>query len=182
MSSFTKSLCVFLLAGLVLFNCKKDEEVGPKNTINIEGAEYDLSQGLLIDYGPYAANEPNAQVLFLYSSGVKIHEVGGKLDSTSGSGHAIYFEISSSVSKALTEGEYLFNPYPPFKAGTFLYSYAVFKANFVTFDGEFYEMAEGKITVKKEGVNYVISFDCTETDGKHITGFYKGPLKVYDEK
>ncbi|WP_221390560.1 hypothetical protein [Dyadobacter sp. NIV53] len=179
---FTKSLCIFFLIGFLFTGCKKDEEVVPKSIITINGVDYDLSQALLIDYGPFATGQPNAQVLFLSSSGVQFHEVNGKLDSISGVGHAIYFELSGSVPNALTDGEYAFNPFgPPYKGETFLYSYAVFQADFVTFDGEFYEISAGKITVKKEDSQYAISFDCTEIEGKHITGFYKGALKFFDE-
>jgi hypothetical protein len=43
-------------------------------------------------------------------------------------------------------------------------------------------MIAGTITVKKINTEYSITFDCVEGSGKHITGFYQGALKVYDEK
>ena len=184
MYNFTKSLCVFLFVSLILWGCKDKEEevIVPKNIIAYNGTEYDLSQGLLIDYGQFSKDEGHTQVLFLYSSGITVHENAGKIDSTSGTGQLIYLEMFSPVTGLLADGEYTYDIYKTYKPSTFDYAYAVLNADYYTAEGDLYEMISGKVTVKKEKENYTISFDCIEGEGKHITGFYKGPLKYYDER
>ena len=175
---------ILLLFAVVLFSgCKKDDDIVPQSTITFNGAKYDLANGLLIDYGQFAKTEGNAQVLFLYSSGIKIYEAAGKIDSTSGKGHVVYFEIFSPVANMLGDGDYKFDDNGTFFAKTFGFSYVVLNADYITSGGEVHKIIEGIVSVKKAGNIYDITFDCTEgSDGKKLSGFYKGPLKLYDAK
>ncbi|MCF0058846.1 hypothetical protein [Dyadobacter sp. CY356] len=183
MLHFTKSFYLLVLVCFIFFGCKKDDEIVPKNIVTYDGTEFELSSGLILYFGQLSSSQVNAQVLFLYSSGIKIHESGGKIDSTSGIGHTVYFEIFSPTSTILGDGEYTFDPYFTYKEKTFNNSYTVFNANYSTSQGEFHEIMSGKVIVKKDGNDYTITFDCKEDlAGKQLTGFYKGALKVYDEK
>lgn len=183
MLNFSKFLCLQVFIVFVFSACKKDDDVTPKSILTFDGKTYDLASGLLIDYGQFKTTEGHAQVLFLYSSGIKIHEGAGKIDSTSGKGHIVYFEIFSPLSNTLGEGEYIFDDTATFLAKTFGFSYVVFNADYITSDGEVHEIIQGKVNVKKDGNNYELTFDCTEgSDGKKLTGYYNGPLKFYDAK
>jgi hypothetical protein len=180
-----KNTFIFLLLALVAagLSACKDKEVIPDSNMIYDGKEYELSNGLLIDYGIFSSNEGSGQELFLSSSGVKIREKGGKIDSIYGAGHAILFQLFSGKEGELTPGEYHFNYTPgPFKSGAFIYSYAVFDADFVKLSSRRYEMIKGDVTVGRSGENYIISFDCVETSGKHVTGYFRGPLNIYDER
>lgn len=184
MYRFTASVCQLAFLVLILLACKDKEEVYPHNSITYQGAEHEISNGLLIDYGKFPPNNGNYFELFLSSEGVRIHEVGGEIDSLSGRGHAIFFQLFSDAENELKEGEYTFDySFGPYKASTFFYSYAVFDEIFSEQRFEkVYEAVEGKVTVKRKDKEYLISFDCEEKGGDHITGFFKGPLKLYDQK
>jgi hypothetical protein len=183
MLHFTRPFCLLLIATIIFSGCKKDDEIVPKNIITYDGTDFELSNGVILDFGQLSSSQGNAQVLFLYSSGIKIHESGGKIDSTSGIGHTVYFEIFSPTSTILGDGEYTFDPYFTYKEKTFNNSYTVFNANYSTSQGEFHEIMSGKVIVKKDKNDYTITFNCQEgVNGKNLTGFYKGALKVYDEK
>ena len=182
MSSFAKSIVLVFLSGLLFFGCKDDDIVEPKNTLNYNGTEYELESGFLIDYGRFSVVDGNAYVLFLYSAGVKVHEKDGMVDSTSGTGHVIYCEISSDMANSLGVGKYVFDPYGSFKAQTFSNSYALLNADFIKAGNKPYWVTGGKVTVEREGENYIIKYDCTEREGERITVFYKGLLKAYDAK
>jgi hypothetical protein len=183
MVNFYKFLFMVLFAVFVFSGCGKDEEVAPKSNLTYDGKTYDLANGLLIDYGQYKKSQGHEQVLFLYSSGVTVHERSGKIDSTSGKGNILYFEIFSPVSNALGEGDYTFDDTATLLAKTFGLSYVVFNADYVTASGEVHEIIQGKVNVKKDGNIYELTFACTEgSDAKKLTGYYKGPLKFYDAK
>lgn len=186
MYNFTKLLCIFLFISSIMLGCKDKEEeiIVPKNVIAYNGVDYDLSKGILIDYGQFGKDEGHTQVLFLYSSGITVHENEGKIDSTSGTGQLIYLEMFSPVANMLGDGEYTYDIYKTYKPSTFDYAYAVLNADYYAGEGDLYEMISGKVTVKKEKEkdNYTVSFDCIEGEGKHITGFYKGPLTYFNGK
>lgn len=183
MSHFTKSFFLLVIIGFFFLGCKKDEEVVPKNSMTYDGTDFELTGGVVLNFGQLSSSQGNAQVLFLHSSGIKIHESGGKIDSTSGTGHTLYLEIFSPASTVMGDGEYNFDPYYTYQAKTFGNAYTVFNANYATSEGEFHEIMSGKVIVKKEGTDYTITFDCKEDlAGKQLTGFYKGSLKIYDEK
>lgn len=181
MHYFIRSICLVLLLFLTFSGCKDDKEIEPKNALMHDGREFEISKGLLIHLGEYPTGE-SGQVLFLSSEGVTIRESAGHIDSIYGVGHAIYFKLVSGTAGALDEGEYTFDNDFTIEVKTFFDPYVVFNSNFAAEDGEYYELYEGKLTVKKDGPNYILDVDCIERNGKHVTAHYKGPLTFYDEK
>lgn len=181
MRHFTPSVALLFLSAFLLSGCK-DTDVTPRNELSYNGTEYELNSGFLVDYGQFSVVEGYVYVLLLYSSGIKIHEKNGLVDSTSGAGHAIYCEIASDMPDALSSGKYVFDPYSSLRARTFTNSYALLNADFVKLGNKPYWITGGKVTVEKEGENYIIKYDCTEREGERITVYYKGPLKAYDAK
>ncbi|TLU99106.1 hypothetical protein [Dyadobacter luticola] len=183
MKTFTSYLFAILCFCAVLTGCKDDEEVAPKSTMTYDGKEYDLANGLIIEYGKYPPHEGNVEQLFLTSSGVKIRANGAKIDSIYGVGHAILFELLTNGDGELTVGDYSFDySQGPYKVNSFVYSYAVFDADFVTRRQTKYEMISGTVKVAKDKDNYVITFDCIESNGKQVKGYFNGPIIFYDQK
>ena len=180
MSNVIRSFCLFAFVGLLMTGCQKDDEkIAPRNVFTYNGIEYDLAKGILLDYGQIGKGEGHTQHLYLYSSGISIHESNGKFDSTSGKGHFIYFEIFSPTGGVLADGDYTYDINNTFKASTFDYSYAVLNSDPLTKSGDLYSVFWGDINIKKEDEKYAVTFDCLEAEGKHIAGFYKGALNYY---
>jgi predicted heme/steroid binding protein len=177
-----KTTFLTLLAVSILFvACKKDDEDStPKNQMTIAGTEYDFSQGFIENYGTWLLIEAYNFDVTLISSGLTIHEIGGEIDSISGIGHGISFELFSSDSTDLAIGEYVYDENDDGNAGTFSYAGAVVNFNAETEEGTEYDITEGKVKVSQNGGNYELSFDCKTEEGTIITGFYKGNLKLYN--
>ena len=183
MLHFTKLLCVFLLVGLILSGCKKDEkEVDPANTVSYDGVSYDLAKGLLLDFGQHAKGQGYNIDVYLMSSGLTVHEKGGMPDSTSGKGELVFFEMFSPVANSLAAGTYNFDGLQSAAVSTFDFGETFINANYQTGTGEVYRIVSGKVVVEKNNEIYTLTFDCTDYLGKPIKGFYKGQLKYYDAR
>ena len=180
MLNFTKLLCVFLLAGLVLTGCKDKEEVDPANTLSYDGTSYDLSKGILLDFGQLGTGQGHNIDLYLMSSGLTVHEKGGMPDSASGKGELVFFEMFSPVANNLGVGTYNFDALQSAAASTFDFGETLVNANYQTGTGDVYRIVSGKVVVEKANDIYTITFDCKDNLGKPIKGFYKGTLKYYD--
>lgn len=162
----------------LMFGCGKENvstNVTKKNMFNHDNKDYELSNAYLENWGlnggKYDIN------LSLVSSGVKIIEKNGEIESASGIGHAIIFEIISKT-KILAVGEYRFdedNDVP----NTFGYSSFGFDYNFDLEKGASLKITGGSVNVIKSGSEYELTFDLVAQDGKKVTGYFKGIPKVY---
>ncbi len=179
MLNFIKSFIVFLILGFAFSACQKDDDIEPGNNFLFNGKSFELSQAFLVDHGQVGQGLGYWMELFLLSPGIKVHEAGGSIDSTSGKGEFLYFEIFSTVGGALGEGEYVFDPNETYKSKTFDYSIAIFNSNPSKRPEESSQITAGKVTIVKQGTDYSLTFDCAVADGTRITGTYKGPLKYY---
>ena len=178
-----KNLSKFIVAAFMLsvffMGCKKDDDT-PKNHMTYNDTEYDLSQGVLENYGQVSRSSVYNFDLVLLSSGFVIHDSNGEFDSLSGSGHGIVFELFTSSFDDLAVGDYVYDAQSE-SAGTFDYANGVLDYDMETETGTEFEINGGKLTVVQNGNEYEVNFDCTTTvNGKKITGFYKGSLKYYD--
>jgi hypothetical protein len=178
-----KVMIFALLAVSMLFAaCKKDDddESDQKNQMTIAGTEYDFSQGVIENYGTWSSVEAYNFDVTLLTSGFTIHEINGEIDSISGIGSGIVFELFSSDSTDLAVGEYVYDADASFTAGTFNFAGAVVNYNADTEEGIEYDITEGTVTVSQNGGTYELTIDC-KTDGDEVvTGYYKGSLKKYD--
>ncbi len=188
MKNSLKLLTGVLLAGTILFGCDKDEvdddNAGKTNFLKIGTQEYDLSAGILENYGTdddttwhYGFNTD----LLLYSAGLSMQtDEYGDWDLT-GKGHGIYFEMFSTAGNALDNGDYVFSSAEPFPVKTFVYSGYSINYNTENDDVEKEgEIAGGKVSVSKNGSEYTITIDCIDDNGEKVTGFYKGTLRYFD--
>jgi hypothetical protein len=180
MKKIFKPLIAILLLILFVAGCKKDKKETVNNQFTYNGTEFILSQGFLENYGKSAANEGNNIDLSLLSSTFTIHEKNGEVDSVSGTGDALYFEIFTSLPDKLDIRDYTYDGTESYAAGTFDYGMIGMGFNMETELGSAFLITGGKVSVTSVGSDYEISINCTTSNGKTITGYYKGPLKYYN--
>jgi hypothetical protein len=184
MKNLLKPFVAILLLSIFIAGCKKDEEETVKNYFNYNGTEFSLSQGFLENYGKYGTDEGFNIDLSLLSSGFTINESNGEVESVTGTGDGLYFEIYTSLPDKLDIRDYTYDAKESYVAGTF--SYGMFGTGFSIENetGSLFDITGGKVSVTSNGSEYEITINCTSSNGKTITGHYKGPLKYfnYDKK
>jgi uncharacterized protein YdgA (DUF945 family) len=180
MKNFFKPFIAIFLLSIFIAGCKKDEEATVKNYFNYNGTEFILSQGFLENYGKSSAEEGNNIDLNLLSSTFTIHEKNGEVDSVSGTGDALYFEIFTSLPDKLDVRDYTYDGTESYAAGTFDIGMIGMGLNWENETGTIFDITGGKVSVTSNGAEYEITINCTASNGKTITGYYKGPLKYYN--
>jgi len=178
-----KVLIFALLAMSVIFggcNDDDDNQNDPGNHMSINDIDYEFSQGVIENYGTWLSVDAYNFDVTLLSSGFTIHEINGEIDSLSGIGHGISFELFSSDSTDLAVGDYVYDVDGNGSTGTFLYGSAIVDFDAETEEGTEYDITEGKVTVSQNGDTYAVSIDCKSDEGMVITAYYKGSLKKYD--
>ena len=180
MKHLFKPIIAILLLSLIVGGCKKDKEETVKNYFNYNGTEFTLSKGFLENYGKSAADEGNNIDLTLLSSAYTIHVKNGEVDSISGTGDALYFEMFTSLPDKLDVRDYLYDETESFAAGTFDIGMVGMGFNMDTETGSNFDITGGKVSVTSNGSEYEITINCTTSNGKTITGYYKGPLVYYN--
>lgn len=177
---------LLIVLGTLLFSCDKndDDQSEPNNYLKIGDTEYDLSAGVLENYGADENGDDFAGYntdLTLYSSGLSLQQDGDGDWELSGKGHGIYFEMFSTIGTALDSHNYSYTEAEPSPIGTF--DDGEYVTNYdteVEGGGTDGEIISGKVDVKKDGSTYSITIDCTGSNGEKITGFYKGTLFYVD--
>ena len=168
-----------LIMVIALIGCKKDEEdKKPDSYFEYDGKVYELSYGFLENWGQATETSFNLDLIMLSDSFV-LHETAGVLDSITGVGEGLYFEMFASKNDELPAGDYNYNA-TSFQAGTYDYGDFVINYNLETEQGTIYEITGGKVTVKRNGTSYEMTFDCTASNGKKLAGRFKGNLRYFD--
>jgi hypothetical protein len=165
--------------GLMTNSCKKDKEDTKNNYFTYNNTDFQLTGGYIENYGKFSGTDYNLD-LTLISSGITTHTNNGNYISLTGTGHAIHFEMYTSDSTKLSVRDYNFDDNATELAGTFDYGAVVMNYNFDTENGDFFVFTAGKVTIKNNGSEYEITYECTSEDGKTITGSYKGPIAYYN--
>lgn len=186
---------VFLMA-LCLFGCGNDdnsdglagdENLTMKNHFKVGNTEYELSDGLLRNYGQSEDwHEGYNLDLILVSKDLKISTDEEGYEEINGTGDAIYFELFTSEGLHLDNGDYVNGTSEFFPIGT--YDYASYYIGIDTDEeNEDYDYSDirinsGKVTVKRTGQEYELTIDCTDENGTKVTGYYKGNLHYFDPR
>lgn len=180
MKNFLFTVIGLLTISLVVSTCTKSG-VTPemKNSITYNNAEYDITSGLLEYWGNIQGTGKNID-LTLISSGLIPVVTNGKVDSITGTGSGINFEIFTVDSLSLDVRDYNFDATSSGSPGTFDFGNAIFNFNTVTGSGTSLDLTAGKLTIINKGSVYELSFKCTGADGKSVTGYYKGSLQYYN--
>jgi hypothetical protein len=182
MKNLFKTFTGAVLLGVLLTSCNKDDdnENPTKNYFKVDDITYEISSGVLENYGiDYAGQYEGYNLdLNLVSKGIQVSEDDyGEMEVT-GSGQIIYFEMFSSNGLSLDNGDYNFDGISPFPVGTF--DYGDYAINWDENDEDWIEISSGKVTVNKTGNEYEITINCTDENGANITGYYKGLLEYYN--
>jgi hypothetical protein len=180
MKTIVSNLFFIILLCLAIEGCKDDssDDGSTKNAMKVDGTDYDLSKGFVINYGDY--NSVFAIDLFLISPGLTVHEFEGLPDSASGTGQLLTFEIFSSSGDKIAVGDYVYSDSE--NVGTFYYSGYMLNWNATQNPfADLTEISSGTLNVINSGAQYEISFSGKDSNNKDISGYYKGSLKYYDD-
>jgi hypothetical protein len=179
MKNLFRPFIAVLLLTLFIAGCKKDKEETSNNQFSYNGTVFNLSQGFLENYGKSGTEGYNID-LSLLSSGFTIHNKSGEVDSVTGMGNALYFEIFTSHADKLDVRDYIYDATESGADGTFDYGMIGMGFNMETELGSAFQITGGKLSVTSVGSEYEITFTGTTSNNKAITGYYKGPLKYYN--
>ena len=171
-------LAIITMLCFAVEGCKKDSKNDgtTENYIRVDGVDYPISKGFLVNYG--ANNSVYHMELVLLSSGLTIHEHMSVPDSASGTGHVITYELSSSTGDKLALGNYVYNKSEV--AGTFYYADYFLNWNSTLNPYiDFIEITSGNINMINNVAEYELTFSGKDSNNKTISGYYKGPLTYY---
>ena len=174
-------LLMLLLVAVVLApGCKDDDDdKTPSNQMTIAGNNFELSQAFIMSYGQLSGEGYNFD-LTMFSPGLTMYEVNGEIDSVTGIGHALFFEIFSASENMLSSGDYSYDADETEAPGTFDFASAFTDYDPQTEEGTEYEIISGKLTVVNSSDAYTFTFEGVTDNGKAITSYYKGVPKIYD--
>lgn len=179
MKNLFKPIIAIVVLSLFVAGCKKDKkDAAANNNFNYNGVNYNLAKGFLENYGKTGTEGYNID-LSLLSSEFTIHESMGEIDSVSGVGDAVYFEIYTSLPGKLDIKDYLYDAAGTRADGTFDAGGLMMGYNSSTQTGAALEITGGKVSVTSNGSEYEITFNGTASNGKTFTGYYKGALQYY---
>jgi hypothetical protein len=180
MKNYSLRVICLITIGLIIVACTKSG-VTPemKNSITYNNTEYIINGGVLEYWGKIQGTGYNID-LTLISSGLTPVVTNGQVDSITGTGSGINFEIFTTDSLSYDVRDYTFDAAQSGSPGTFDYANAIFNFNTVTQAGTTLDIAGGKVTIISKDPVYELSFKCTATDGKSVTGYYKGNLQYYN--
>ena len=108
MKKLVQIVLIVLAINFLNVQCNKDNTI-TKNAITYQNQVYNIDKGTLENYGIIHGTGNNLD-LTLLSNGFTIHETNGLIDSISGTGNGIYFEMYTTGTTALAVGDYTFAP------------------------------------------------------------------------
>lgn len=171
-----KRLLVLVTAIVVGFlpACDESNESTPDAGYFIyNGTTYPLYKGQIGNYGLEPSGCYNT-ALYLFSDGLS-PDPG--LDFV-GQGNLIYFALFSTTENALDNSVYQWSSVEE-TLGTFYQADCMFNYNSVTesYDSKV-DIIGGTVSVERNADEYTITFDCTCSNSKKITGTYTGSLSL----
>lgn len=168
-------LCIFFL----FVSCEKDNTSSSNNSslnnyILAGDTEYKIWKSHLENEGERPKyHEGYETILNLYSN--SYYEDGGN-----GLDIYISFTMYTETGFKLENGTYSFNNNKPYPTGSFSEGEYEECTGMQDECSDDVEISSGIIVVSESGGSYSITIDCTDENGKEITGSYKGKLSVID--
>ncbi|WP_020538767.1 hypothetical protein [Lewinella cohaerens] len=164
---------IAMIAFTVFSGCNKDDDdmgTTVKNEFTYDGTTYSLAKGYLNDVGANFNSTHDFDV-FLASTGVS--KSGSSL---TGTGDLIYLDLNTNSATGLEVGTYnwsdtrtAFSIVP----GSQIYT----DYNFGSFTGTTISATAGTVDVAIDGMETTVTFNLTTSDGKTVTGEWKGVLE-----
>jgi len=179
MKSLFRIVLGFLAITFLGVQCNDDDSSSEQSSINYNNQTYSLNKGILENYGNIRGTGYNLD-LTLLSSGLVVHVTDNMIDSISGTGNGINFELFSTNQSALNVGDYTYYADSKGNPGTFYFGKVILNFNIATETGINLDLTGGIVSVTRSGTEYELTFNCTASDGKAVTGYYRGPLTYYN--
>ena len=178
MKYLTLSLGIVLV--LILTNCESDnnnnDNSSLSNYIKYNNKKYEITQGYVMYYG--TRDDVHRYNPMFYSSDITVH---GVIDSLSGTGHAIGFDLHTSQKK-LETGNYncqtdiYEHPEPYIFSGNYIINENVQNAD----DNKSFK--SGTLTIEKNNSSYIFEFNGTNSNGEYISFYYEGNVTIYEDE
>lgn len=176
---------LLLFFALSLFTCSggDDDNDNDNNSpsqsdvLSVAGTDYQLEDGLLVDYGQWGASDAvNIDLeLISYEFDINCNEEGD--ESAILDGQIIYFQMWTSQQGYLDSGTYEIVvqnnniDYSPFNI-----SYSDYALN-QNVESSYSNIDSGTVIVERSGNNYTISWDTIDSNGNVVAGSYNGILQ-----
>jgi hypothetical protein len=175
-------IAMALLAGFgfAFTSCKEDDDdntTTQANQITYNGVNYAIDKVAAVRWFKKATGY-NYALVFI-SPGGQFHTTGSVIDSLSGTGTGIAFDVYSADSNGIAAGNYVFDSTWSGDAGTLGYVSMVMNYNFSTDEGDDVEFVGGTLTAKKSGSDTEFTYSGKDAMGKTMSFYYKGVVKVY---
>jgi hypothetical protein len=174
-----RALFALMIAGAALTSCNKDDDdddATPESYFMYDGKTYELTQAYIENYGEWEPGVYNLD-LTMMSKGFTVNTSNGQIQSVTGTGNALYFEMYTSDSTKLDNRTYTYDEMSTAN-GTFDFGVIGINFNIATQTGTQHMVMSGTVTVSKSGSVYTITWDLTEENGKKVTGKYKKAITV----
>jgi hypothetical protein len=180
-------LLLFVL-NLSCDNANDPEE--KKNQFTVDGVEYELIAGAIINWGLCIREhdctlgyEGYEMDIILAYDPKQVSEENYWGDFT-GPGEIIDLVIFTKRAQTIPDGEYKFKEYKEESSLTYFDfgggNYVIDWSKTELSDKHMEEINSGKVNISQKDGEYEISFNCKDTNGKAITGYYKGVLNYYE--
>ena len=174
---------LLLILTFSLVACSGDDDgnssysTSQSNVLSIDGTDYQLEDGWLVDFGQWGASDAvNIDLeLISYEFDINCNEEGD--ESAILDGQIIYFEMWTSQQGYLDSGTYEIvvqnnnNNYSPFNI-----SYSDYALN-QNDETSYINIDSGTVIVERSGNNYTISWDTIDSNGNVVAGSYNGILQ-----
>jgi len=178
MKLLQNSLLGLVIIILVFSGCKKNEKESV-NYLQVGDTTIYLSDGNKLYFGQTSDNTYNFDIE-LVSSNIALSTNPNGFPVYTGKGTYLYFEVFTSSSSSLADGEYTFffdaNTSP---AGTYDAIKYSFEYAYET-DYNFHFVTEGTLTIKNIKGGMEVSFTGENAMGEDVKMYYKGVLNYYE--
>ena len=184
-----KILLLIFTFSLVACSGGDDDNVNPllndpnnpsqADVLSIDGTDYQLEDGWLVDFGQWgASNAVNIDLeLISFEYEFDCNEGEDEDESSITDGQSIYFEMWTSQQGYLDSGTYEIvvqnnnNDYYPFNI-----SYSDYALN-QNDETSYINIDSGTVIVERSGNNYTVSWDTIDSNGNVVAGSYNGILQ-----
>ena len=174
-------ITLFLLIAISIVSCGSDDDSSSSTSgvLRIGDSEYSLRAGVIEDFGTFDGDLYNFDITLVSSN---ISTVDGELTTDETLVNFIYFELFTSTELDLEVGVYnLVDNFGDIADKTFVYAEVAenFNSTLDEENGTFAELTSGSINVISNGPTYEFEFNGEDTQGRVISGTYRGSLSGF---
>jgi hypothetical protein len=169
---------ILLLCSIaILSGCKKECGCTDGNRIDFEGNSVVLDKAILENWGEYTQDEPyqgNRLVVGAFSPEVRVHYAANDVDSLSGRGHGIVFELFSGKSNNFAETVFIYSA-DHHAIGTFSFGLVYYDFLFESDDWlQEQFINSGTLSLSATDGKLVLGFNGNFETGEAVSAYYEG--------